>query len=130
MVGKNRKPITASATPGVKTVSLKDGLRYQDLVVGHGPIPKAGQTVTVLYVGLLKNGAMADSSMEHGGRVAFVVGQGKVIKGLDEGVRTMRVGGERKLFVPPALGYGAAGSPPRVPPNSALVYTVDLAGVK
>lgn len=130
MVGKNRQPITAKLTKGVKVVSLKDGLKYQDLVVGKGPRPKPGQTVTVAYVGLLKNGTMFDSSVKHGGTIKFVLGKGQVIKGWDEGIKGMRVGGERKLFVPPALGYGAAGHPPAVPPNSPLVFTVDLMAVK
>jgi FKBP-type peptidyl-prolyl cis-trans isomerase len=130
MVGKNRQPITATLSKGVRVVSLKDGLKYQDLVVGEGARPRAGQTVTVAYIGLLKNGTMFDSSIKHGGKFKFVLGRGKVIKGWDEGVKGMRVGGERKLFVPPALGYGSAGHPPAVPPNSPLVFTVDLMGVK
>jgi FKBP-type peptidyl-prolyl cis-trans isomerase len=130
MVGKNRQPITASITKGVRVVALKDGLKYQDLVIGKGPRPKPGQTITVAYVGFLKNGAMFDSSIKHGGTIKFVLGKGQVIKGWDEGVRGMRVGGERKLFVPPALGYGAAGHLPEVPPNSTLIFTVDLEGVR
>lgn len=132
MVGKDRRPVTGSLTPGVKVVRLPDGLQYQDLVLGHGKPARAGDTVRIVYVGILKNGAGFDASMRHGGPVQFVIGRagGVVVKGLDEGVRGMRVGGERKVVVPPALGYGAHGLPPSVPQNSTLVYTIDLMAVK
>jgi FKBP-type peptidyl-prolyl cis-trans isomerase len=131
MVGKDHRPITSGLTPGVKVVRLKDGLQYQDLVVGHGRVAKSGETVRILYVGMVQNGGGFDASVRHGGPVSFVVGRaGGVVMGLNEGVAGVRVGGERKLIVPPALGYGAQGLRPSVPPNSTLVYTVDLVGVK
>lgn len=132
MVGKDHRPITGALTPGVKVVRLQDGLQYQDLVLGHGKVAKPGGRVRVVYVGMLQNGGGFDASVRHGGPVSFLLGHGggSVVKGLDEGIRGMRMGGERKLLVPPALGYGAKGLPPSVPPNATLIYTVDLVGVK
>ena len=129
MVGKSGRPISAKPEKGVRVVSLKDGLKYQDLLVGKGPHPKAGQTVTVAYVGMLQNGMVFDASARHGHPLSFVLGRAPVIKGWDEGLRTMRVGGERKLFVPPSLGYGSAGAGP-IPPNATLVFTIDLLKVR
>ena len=111
----------------VKTAS---GLRYVDNVVGDGPSPKSGQTVTVHYTGTLENGKKFDSSYDRGKPADFVIGRGMVIKGWDEGLMSMKVGGKRKLIIPPGLGYGPAGKPPDIPGNSTLVFDVELLGVK
>jgi peptidylprolyl isomerase len=105
---------------------LADGLEYVDLKIGKGPMPAAGQTVTVNYTGKLTTGVVFDASSRHGGTFDFVIGQGQVIKGWDEGVATMRPGGTRKLIVPPELGYGEQGAGGVIPPNATLVFIIDL----
>lgn len=113
-----------------KVVTLKDGLKYQDIVVGKGPSPKPGDLVTVNYVGMLTNGSVFDASSRHGGTFSFPIGQGQVIRGWDEGVMTMHVGGTRKLIIPPSLGYGPSGAPPAIPPNATLIFKIQLLGIK
>ncbi len=115
-----------------KTVTTKSGLKYQDLVVGKGPSPKPGQLVSVNYTGWLTNGTKFDSNKDHGGQpFQFPIGQGHVIKGWDEGVMTMKVGGKRRLTIPPNLGYGAAGTPGGpIPPNATLIFEVELLKVQ
>jgi peptidylprolyl isomerase len=110
-------------------VTTPSGLKYTDLVVGTGPSPRPGQTATVNYTGTLTDGTKFDSSYDHGQPYSFVVGGGGVIKGWDEGIRTMKVGGRRRLVVPPALGYGAMARP-NIPANSTLVFEVELLSVK
>lgn len=115
-----------AAGPEVTTAS---GLKYSDLVVGNGPTPQAGQRAVVHYTGTLENGTQFESS--RGKRpYEFALGRGEVIKGWDEGIATMKVGGRRRLTIPPQLGYGQRGSPPRIPPNATLVFDVELVGVK
>jgi peptidylprolyl isomerase len=104
-------------------------LKYVDEVVGTGSSPKAGRNVTVSYVGTFKDGRKFDASADHGGTYSFVIGQGTVIKGWDEGVMTMKVGGKRILYVPAALAYGARGNGP-IPPNTDLVFEVQLISVQ
>ena len=111
-------------------VTTASGLKYTDTVVGTGPSPRPGQTAVVHYTGTLTDGTKFDSSVDRGVPYEFPLGRGRVIRGWDEGIATMKVGGKRRLVVPPALGYGAAGQPPRVPPNSTLVFDVELLGVK
>lgn len=110
-------------------VTTESGLKMQDLRVGDGVSPKPGQTITVHYVGTLDNGKEFDSSYKNGKPVDFRIGVGAVIKGWEEGVATMKVGGKRRLVVPPELGYGAN---PRsnIPPNSRLNFEVELLDVK
>jgi FKBP-type peptidyl-prolyl cis-trans isomerase len=111
-------------------VTTTSGLKYVDQVEGTGASPQPGKTVTVHYTGTLDNGTKFDSSRDKGQPFSFVIGTGRVIKGWDEGVMSMKVGGKRKLIVPPQLGYGASGSPPRIPPNSTLNFDVELLDVK
>ncbi len=105
------------------------GLRYQDLAVGSGEPARAGSTVAVQYSGWLTDGRQFDSSRGHGA-LEFTIGNHEVIEGWDEGLTGMRVGGKRKLVIPPSLGYGAAGSPPVIPPNATLVFDVELVGIR
>jgi peptidylprolyl isomerase len=106
------------------------GLEYVDSVVGTGDSPKKGQQVTVHYTGRLTNGQKFDSSVDRGQPFMFTIGIGQVIKGWDEGVMSMQVGGKRTLTIPPELGYGARGAGSVIPPNATLVFDVELLGIK
>jgi peptidylprolyl isomerase len=116
-----------AAGPEIVTAS---GLKYVDVVVGDGPTPQVGQTLTVQYTGTLTNGKKFDSSLDSGKPYQFRVGRGEVIKGWDEAFMTMRQGGKRKLIIPPNLGYGVRGNPPDIPPNSTLLFDVELLEIK
>ena len=111
-------------------VTTPSGLKYVDLVVGTGESPKPGDRVTVHYSGTLENGKKFDSSYDHGQPFTFPIGMGRVIKGWDEGVMSMRVGGKRKLIIPPQLAYGVEGRPPVIPQNSTLIFEVELLGIQ
>ena len=112
-------------------ITTGSGLKYVDEVVGTGESPSPGKIVSVHYTGWLENGTQFDSSRgpDRGQPLEFPIGVGRVIKGWDEGVMTMKVGGKRKLIIPPDLGYGATGRP-RIPPNSTLIFEVELLGVR
>jgi len=115
-----------NAGAGLPVVTLPDGLKYIDLKVGDGARPNKGDTISVQYTGWLSNGTKFDSSRDRGTPATFQIGVGQVIPGWDEAVPTMKVGGKRKLILPPALGYGKAGQPPTIPANSTLVFVVEL----
>ncbi len=110
---------------------MPGGLKYYDMVVGTGPSPKAGQTASMRYTGTLLDGTKFDSSYDRGqAPFDFPLGAGQVIKGWDEGVATMKVGGKRRLVIPSTLAYGANPPTPAIPPNATLVFDVELVGVK
>ena len=110
-------------------VTTASGLKYVDEVEGAGASPSKGERVRVHYVGRLTSGKKFDSSVDRGEPFEFKIGIGQVIKGWDEGVASMKVGGKRQLTIPPELGYGARGAPPVIPPNAELVFDVELLGV-
>ncbi|WP_298958140.1 FKBP-type peptidyl-prolyl cis-trans isomerase [uncultured Methylobacterium sp.] len=122
---------TASAAEFTTTPS---GLKVKDEVVGTGPEPKAGQTVDVHYTGWLddkgKRGRKFDSSLDRKQPLSFAVGTGQVIRGWDEGLLSMKVGGKRTLVIPPDLGYGARGAGGVIPANATLIFDVELLGVR
>ena len=115
-------------------VTTSSGLKYIDVKAGTGASPQTGQTCVMHYTGWLyengKKGAKFDSSVDRGEPFEFPVGAGRVIKGWDEGVASMKVGGKRTLIVPPALGYGARGAGGVIPPNATLMFDVELLGTK
>jgi peptidylprolyl isomerase len=117
-----------------KATSMPSGLQIIDTTVGAGATPKAGQTCVMHYTGwLYENGAKGkkfDSSVDRGQPFEFPIGAGRVIKGWDEGVATMKVGGKRTLIIPPKLGYGERGAGGVIPPNATLMFEVELLGVK
>jgi peptidylprolyl isomerase len=118
----------------VKMKKTASGLRYDDLTEGKGDKPRVGQTCEVHYTGWLwedgKPGEKFDSSFDCGTRFEFPLGQGRVIKGWDEGVATMKVGGKRLLLIPPELGYGKPGAGGFIPANATLLFEVELLGIR
>lgn len=111
-------------------VTTPSGLKYIDQVVGTGEVAVAGKTVNVHYTGWLENGKKFDSSVDRGQAFSFPLGAGRVIKGWDEGVQGMKVGGKRKLTIPSDLGYGSRGAGGVIPPNATLIFDVELLGVR
>lgn len=120
------EPETTPDLAEVSLVTTESGLQYKDLVEGTGAMPQPGQRVTVHYTGTLEDGTKFDSSRDRGRPFTFQVGVGQVIKGWDEGVGSMRVGGRRQLVIPPELGYGARGAGGVIPPNAILIFDVEL----
>ena len=124
---------TASASSPAKVTgqptTTASGLQYWDIVVGTGATATPGNMVKVHYTGFLTNGEKFDSSRDRSEPFSFPLGAGQVIKGWDEGVAGMKVGGQRQLRIPPDLGYGAAGAPGAIPPNATLIFDVELLDV-
>lgn len=113
----------------MSTITTESGLQYEEVTVGEGDTAQAGHTVTVHYTGWLTNGSKFDSSKDRGIPFEFNLGAGEVIRGWDEGVQGMQVGGVRKLTIPAELGYGRRGAGGVIPPNAILVFEVELLGV-
>lgn len=112
------------------TLFTASGLKYIEIQPGTGAQPESGQIVTVHYTGWLTNGKKFDSSFDRGKPFEFPLGEDRVIDGWDEGLMTMRVGGKRRLIIPPELAYGDDEDKPAIPPNSTLIFDVDLLGVR
>jgi peptidylprolyl isomerase len=113
-----------------QAIQTASGLEYVEIVEGKGPRPKAGDSVSVHYTGWLKSGEKFDSSRDRGQPLVFAIGRGRVIKGWDEGVGEMRVGGKRKLIIPAHLGYGDSGAGGVIPPGATLIFEVELMGIE
>jgi peptidylprolyl isomerase len=124
----------AWSQPASRPVTTSSGLQIVDTKVGTGASPRSGQTVVVHYTGwLYVNGARGkkfDSSVDRNEPFSFPIGRGQVIRGWDEGVASMKIGGKRTLIIPPQLGYGARGAGGAIPPNATLIFDVELLGVK
>ena len=126
MAGSNDGPpeVNLPSTP------LPNGMEFIDIQVGAGDQALAGKLVTVHYTGWLTDGKKFDSSRDRRDPFQFALGRGQVIKGWDEGVQGMRVGGQRRLIIPPSLGYGQRGAPGAIPPNATLIFDVELLKVR
>ncbi len=122
--GKTAAPVDA------EMVTTQSGLQYQDTLVGTGATAKSGDTVSVHYTGTLTDGSKFNSSLDRNMPFEFTLGARRVIAGWDEGVVGMKVGGKRKLVVPPDLGYGPAGYPPVIPANATLIFEIELLAIK
>ena len=123
-------PAGAAETKVSKMTTTDSGLKYVDVVVGTGASPTRGKQVKVHYTGTLENGTKFDSSVDRKKPFSFIIGVGQVIKGWDEGVMGMKVGGKRKLVIPANLGYGARGAGGVIPPNATLLFDVELLDVQ
>jgi peptidylprolyl isomerase len=125
-MNSTQKSPAAATDKYIKTAS---GLSYLDITPGTGTSPSPGKQVKVHYTGWLENGTKFDSSVDRGQPFVFPIGVGQVIPGWDEGVMSMKVGGKRKLIIPPQLGYGANGAGGVIPPNATLIFEVELLDV-
>ena len=110
-------------------ITTKSGLMYEDKIIGDGKLAKAGDSVSVHYSGWLEDGTKFDSSKDRNQAFRFNLGAGMVIKGWDEGVAGMKIGGTRKLTIPSELGYGSRGAGRVIPPNATLIFEIELLGV-
>ena len=121
--------VGGSMAESTQEVTTPSGLKYVDQAVGTGDVAVVGKNVSVHYTGWLENGKKFDSSVDRGQPFSFPLGAGRVIKGWDEGVQGMKVGGKRKLTIPSDLGYGSRGAGGVIPPNATLIFDVELLGV-
>jgi len=128
--------LVALSTPGLacgnhgKSTTTPSGLVYEEIRVGQGEAPQTGQKVKVHYTGWLQDGKKFDSSRDRGEPIEFYLGKGQVIKGWDEGISLMKVGGKGRLIIPADLAYGDRGAPGVIPPNATLEFEVELVGVE
>lgn len=113
-----------------KIIKTDSGLEYKEIKIGDSKYPEKGDKVIVHYTGKLEDGTVFDSSVERNVPFEFTLGQGRVIKGWDEGLSTMKIGGKRTLIIPPDLGYGSRGAGDRIPPNSTLIFEIELLDIK
>ncbi len=127
---ENNILIASDTMSDANVVTTPSGLKYVEIKEGTGATPERGQTVEVHYTGTLEDGTKFDSSRDRGQPFKFKIGVGQVIKGWDEGLSTMKVGGRRNLIIPPDLGYGSRGAGGVIPPNATLLFDVELLGVK
>jgi FKBP-type peptidyl-prolyl cis-trans isomerase len=123
---QNKTLIASKDMSDANTVTTPSGLKYVELQEGTGATPEKGQKVTVHYTGTLEDGTKFDSSRDRNQPFDFKLGAGQVIKGWDEGLSTMKVGGRRQLIIPPDLGYGSRGAGGVIPPNATLIFDVEL----
>jgi FKBP-type peptidyl-prolyl cis-trans isomerase len=127
----NKKTEGPAGTAATGAAAPQGGLMIEEVKAGEGAVATKGKTVSVHYTGKLTNGTKFDSSLDRGQPIEFMLGAGMVIKGWDQGIEGMKVGGKRKLTIPPELAYGARGTPGGpIPPNATLVFDVELVGVK
>jgi FKBP-type peptidyl-prolyl cis-trans isomerase len=129
-IGGAAGPLPGDDPAGAKEVTTDSGLRYIDLVVGKGREAQLGDIASVHYSGWLQDGRKFDSSVDRKQPFDFRLGAGRVIRGWDEGVMGMHIGGKRKLIIPPDLGYGARGAGNVIPPNAMLIFDVELLDLK
>ena len=128
-----QKSVSGQKSPSAATdkyVKTASGLSYLDIIPGAGASPSLGKQVKVHYTGWLENGTKFDSSLDRGQPFVFLIGAGQVIPGWDEGVMSMKVGGKRKLIIPPQLGYGTTGAGGVIPPNATLIFEVELLDIQ
>jgi len=111
-------------------VTLSGGVQYQEVFIGNGKPVKTGQSLQVRYKGMLQNAFVFDQNMPRGKPFTFVLGDSNVIQGWNQGIQGMRVGGRRNLLIPASLGYGARGKPPDIPPNSPLIFELEVLSAK